>query len=1023
MNLSQIRGDHTSAGASALNGGNAIVNHSRIRGLVLLVLCVFVVLGASAGLSSSAVASDDPASEEYFEKHVRPVLAGTCFRCHGGQKIGGKLHVDSREALIKGGESGAAIDLESPEKSLLLAAIRRDDDVSAMPPDKALPEKQVAAITAWIKAGAPWPKTSVAFVTEKHWAFEPLTNPAAPEVKDKAWSRTSVDPFILAPLEAAGRSPSPAADRRTLLRRVTYDLTGLPPTPAEYEAFEKDQSRKAYADVVDRLLASNAYGEHWGRHWLDVVRYADTAGENSDHPLPHAWRYRNWVIDALNRDLPYDQFIREQIAGDLIAKDGPPELAQDRIVATGYLAIARRFGHEIDKEMHLTIEDTLDTMGKSVLGLSIGCTRCHDHKFDPLTVNDYYGLYGIFESTKFSFPGCEPVQQPRDLVPLPLSAEAAEQVKRIDLELTALEEQVKNIAAIQDAAAKEIQGSFAKATVVLSRGEIEEGKDATLDSGKTESLDHVAVKQGEMLLLSILPRTNHGADTTLVELSITETTGEKRVWSVADLVNDFPAGNPHADVHGSLLAWCFLDLQAGPKLLAESLLEISGQRDLQAWRNGDTPSVFVNRSTNAVKVWTELAPRSFFMHPGPQGPVGIAWICPGDMEVAIAGRIADAHVGGPDGVGWKLERIASAEMGRKFIELGEQRMKFTATASRKAELMSMRPPTPVAYAVTEGTAKNARIHKRGEPADLGEEAPRKFLDILGGSKLETTGASGRLELANWLTSKTNPLTPRVIANRVWQWHFGRGIVATPNDFGTRGTPPTHPQLLDHLANELVNSGWSLKALHRKILLSATYQQAAGDAHATALYGAFARRRVSVEELRDTLLIAGGELDRTPAGPHPFPPEATWSFTQHGPFAAEYETNKRSVYVMQKRNRRNRFFALFDGPDPNSSTATRDVTTVPTQALFFLNDPMLHAQAGKFAARVTAHSADAGEQIRYATSLLFGRVASKEEIEAAQDFLKQYAATLTDVAEAERAQAAWQAYARVLLSSSEVMHVD
>jgi mono/diheme cytochrome c family protein len=985
-------------------------------------LGIFVGLALVVGLARVGRA-EDAKSEEFFEKRVRPILAGTCLRCHGDQKQSGGFRLDTRDALLKGGESGPAIDLANADKSRVLLAIgRADDEVSAMPPDKgeALSPAQVADLTAWIKAGAPWPQSVARFESARHWAFQPLRDPAPPAVVDKAWSKTTIDPFILAQLEANKLRPAPPADRRTLIRRVTYDLTGLPPTPAEVAAFEKDASPKAFETVVERLLASPHYGEHWGRHWLDVVRYADTAGENSDHPLPHAWRYRNWVIDAINRDLPYDQFIHEQVAGDLLAKQGPLELASDRIVATGYLAIARRFGHEIDKEMHLTLEDTLDTLGKSVMGLSIGCCRCHDHKFDPLSTRDYYGLYGIFESTKISFTGCEPAQQPRDLVPLPLSAEAAQQTKQIDEQVAGIDNEVQRLTAEQASVVKSAKEAFA-AGVTLSEGQIDDAKAAELASGSKVALDKRAIKRGEMLQLAILPRSNHGADSTLVEWEIAELGGQARRWSVADLLTDLAAGNPHADAHGNANTWYFLDLQNGPQLLPEALREISGRRELHAWRNGETPSVFVNTADQPVKVWVELAARSFFVHPGPQGPVGVAWISPIDGEIAIKGRIADAHPSGPDGVGWQLTHQAAADYGRALAALAANRAPLADLAARRATLVARRPVAPVAFAAMEGTPKHARIHKRGEPADLGDEAPRKFLDILGGQKLEGTTTSGRLELAQWLTARSNPLTPRVMANRVWQGHFGRGLVTTPNDFGLRGTAPTHPDLLDHLATSFVRSGWSLKALHRQIVLSATYQQASTGSSMTPQYDSFPRRRLTAEELRDTLLLVSGDLDRVPGQAHPFPPEATWNFTQHAPFAAEYETLKRSVYVMQKRNRRDRFFTLFDGADPNASTPVRDVTTVPTQALFFMNDPFVHARANKLAAQVVAAAATDRDRLDFVYGVLLGRKATDDEQQEATAFLNEYEAAVGDPATGN-AQA-WNAYVRVLISSNEVLHVD
>ncbi len=624
---------------------------------------------------------------------------------------------------------------------------------------------------------------------------------------------------MLARLESNGLRPTPPADKHVLLRRATFDLTGLPPTPEQIDAFDADSSPNAFVKVVERLLASPQYGEKWGRHWLDIVRYADTAGENSDHPLPEAWRYRNWVIDAFNNDKPYDQFIREQIAGDLLAKSGPPEKYAERIIATGYLAIARRFGHDINVDMHLTMEDTIGTLGKSVLGLTIGCARCHNHKYDPLTTRDYYGLYGFLQSTRFAFPGCEPNQQPHDLIPLMPQSEIDGLMKPYDAELSRLNAELKQ-------------------------------REAELAAAK---------KEGE---------------------------------SFAEGLKPLPLDSLQAAVR-------------------------------------------------------------------------------------------------------------------------------TARASRDA-FAAKRPVIPVAYGVTEGTPANARIQKRGEPKDLGDEVPRKFIDVLGGQTLppEEKG-SGRLELAEWLTSPSNPLTARVMVNRIWQHHFGVGIVATPNDFGTRGGAPTDPLLLDYLATQFMHNGWSMKAMHRLIMLSAAYQQSTseGDAHE-----GFARRRLTAEEIRDSLLAASGELDLTPGQAHPFPPQSTWGFSQHVPFSANYPTNKRSVYVMRKRNTRDPFFALFDGPDPNDTTPVRQVTIMPTQALFFLNDPFVYSRAGALAKRLLA-APDDRARLDLACRLLFTRPASDADLADFKEFQSDYQSELQGRSDPDKANETWTAYVRVLFGTNEFLYVD
>jgi cytochrome c553 len=749
-------------------------------------------------------------ADEYFEKQVRPLLVQHCIACHGPTKQKAGLRLDSKAGWQTGGDSGPAIVPGDPAKSLVIRAVHGSDGLPRMPPNAKLTDREVAILTGWIKDGANDPRdgrpTRLGGTTvegaRKWWAFQPIKRPPVP----KNAGTHPVDAFILARLSERNLSLSPAADRRTLLRRATYDLTGLPPTTAEIEAFLVDDSPGVFARVVNRLLASPHYGEHWGRHWLDLVRYADTAGENSDHPLPHAWRYRNWVIDAVNRDRPYDEFLREQLAGDILASQGPAEQYAARTIATGFLALARRFDHDSDKSMHLTHEDGIDTLGKALLGLTLGCARCHDHKYDALTTRDYYALYGILDSTKFAFPGCEAKQQPRDLVPLLPPAE----------------------------------------------------------------WDRIA--------------------------------------------------RPHQEKVAAL------------------------EKEIRA---------------------------------------------------AKAAGIAQRHQ--------ELER-------------------------QRAELLRTAPKREVAFAVVEGKPADARLQLRGDPEKLGEVVPRRWLEVLGGKPVSNTAGSGRLDLAGWVTSKDNPLTARVMANRIWLHHFGKGLVKTPNDFGTRGAAPTHPELLDWLAAELIASGWSIKALHRTILLSATYQQAGGsragalavDA-ANDLYWRFDRRRLSAEEIRDSLLEASGQLDRTPATAHPFPPESTWNYTQHVPFGTFFETDRRSVYLVSVRNRRHPFLGLFDGADPNASTPIRQTTTVPTQALYFLNDGFFHAQADRVAIRVLARPE--AERLDELFRIVLRRSPTDRERDFAAAFVERYARSLAETSPSERARPTWAALARILLASNEFLFVE
>ena len=383
------------------------------------------------------------ADEAFFERKIRPVLAGTCFRCHGGDRVAGKLRVDSRAALLAGGASGPAIRPGSPDTSRLVRALRHADDVEAMPPGKMLPDAVVKDFIVWVRQGADWPKTTSGFRGRTHWAFQPLrvTQPP-PDPLHRGSS--PIDRFLAVKLRDQGVAPAGLADRRTLLRRVTFDLIGLPPTPEEVEAFVQDVRPDAYPRVVDRLLASPHHGEKWGRHWLDLVRYADTAGETADFPVPDAWRYRDYVVRALNDDVPYDRFLTEQLAGDILAARETGLTHQrraDLIVATGYLAVARRFGFDSVKDHFLTLEDVIDVLGKSVLGLTVGCARCHDHKYDPISSEDYYALYGIFDSTRFPFAGCEKNRALRDLVPLVPADELAAALRKLEDEVRRCEQE------------------------------------------------------------------------------------------------------------------------------------------------------------------------------------------------------------------------------------------------------------------------------------------------------------------------------------------------------------------------------------------------------------------------------------------------------------------------------------------------------------------------------------------------------------------------------------------------------
>jgi hypothetical protein len=967
-------------------------------------ICILLLMSAAAATADeperNTISAEDLA---FFEKEVRPLLVKRCFECHGGSETEGGLSLASADGWKHGGDSGPAVVPGKPDESYLIEAINYES--WEMPPAERggkLPEKEIAILTKWVEMGAPDPRTGGEVLggmtldeAKDWWAFQPLPDVPPPEFSEDV---RRIDDLLLKEIESRGLELAPAADRRTLLRRLSYDLTGLPPTNEEVEAFVADQSPAAFSKVVERLLDSPQYGVHWGRRWLDVVRYADTAGENSDYPLPHAWRYRNWVMEAFQEDVPFDDFVRMQLAGDLIADDSDPQTRAEGIVATGYLAIARRYGHDSDKDMHLTYEDVIDNLGKNFLGLTLGCARCHDHKYDPVSAEDYYALYGIFESTRFAFPGCEAKKQPRDLVPLVSQAELDARLESWQAKKAEREAATKQRFDDHSSAAKALAKRIDARPRVLASSQVAEGATVPFEQ-------RIRVRKGEVVQLAVSPNESYGADTTGVDWRIEETGGAKRSWSVADLVPELTRGNPLRTSHGA--QWCFLETTTAPVFLGEVWQSRDGNAAIKSWTNGKLPSVFVNSSDQQIMGVPALAPESLFVHPGVKRPVAVAWVSPLDGEVVLSGQVTDAHPSKGDGVSFELAHFAAPQYGPALVELGERFPPVGAPAPK--------PALPVAYAVVDDEPTDARFQQAGEPEKLGPEVSRRWLSVFGGTKIPQDAGSGRRQLAQWIAE--HPLTARVMVNRIWEWHFGRGLVPSSNDFGTQGETPTHPELLDFLAARFVQSGYSVKAMHRLILQTAAYQRASAasvDADPDNRWLAhFSRRRLTAEELRDSLLWVSGQLDLSPGKAHPFPPEETWKFSQHRPFEAVYETDKRSAYLMVQRQRRHPFLALFDGADPNASTPARETTTVPTQALYFLNDPFFHEQAAALAANVL-QNVDETNRLQRLYGTLFQREPTRSEQHRAEKFLNNYPGD---------AKEKWSALSRVLLASNEFLHVD
>ena len=986
--------------------------------------------------------------EDHFENAVRPLLSAHCAKCHDDKKQQGGLRIDSRAALLKGGESGPAIVPGKPEESLLIRAVRHTGELK-MPNGKKLPSDQIAHLEQWVKEGAVWPGPSKSATTtdvmdfgKGLWSLRPVHRIPVPEAANKSWAKTDVDRFILAKLEATGLSPVGNADRRTLLRRVTLDLTGLPPTPEDITAFLSDNSPEAFSRVIDRLLDSPRYGERWARHWLDVARYADTAGDGADYPTPEAYRYRDWVIDAIQADMPYDRFIRLQIAGDLLSDPSSPDYASG-VVGTGFLAVGKRYGYAPNADFqHLDIADLIESVGRSVLGLSLGCARCHDHKYDPVSMRDYYALYGIFQSSLISFPGGEEHKQPANLVPLVSPMEA----KRLD------------------------ETHAATVSSIRAQVELLQGRKAGLDGSEWAGGPDLAFESQVPGKAPGKPWLALGANTVTAEAQSPfhhiHPAGKQGIRMAATVPNDgirmvLPRPMRKQTGRPMHLAIDFRTLAEpaqpgacrfyfGRGVIESTAIDFSLSARQFAIRQGDGWKVL---RTIEPGIWHTL---SVSLHPETgvlEGVVGK----PGDFT-PIRGKILPnwngvidtficdglGHLPGKvcthdlDNIALSLEPLhapggpavqkspitpeAKKELSRIEGELASAQKDLAAAVSQK--------PYPSAYASAEGKTVDARIQLRGEPDKLSDEVPRRFLEILGGEKAST--GSGRKDLARWLTETKNPLTARVMVNRVWQWHFGQGLVATASDFGTRGEAPSHPELLDYLADRFMRGGWSLKSLHRMILLSRVYQLASDPSTeqqakdpGNRLLGHFQRRPLDAETLRDQMLFVSGNLDLSRPGRHPFPPESSWGFTIHNPFHAVYDSNHRSVYLMSQRNRRHPYLALFDGADPNLSSAGRLATTTPTQALYLMNSPQVHQQAEAFARRLLSQPGDTPARVRLAVEMTTGHPPGPEGEREILAFLEQVRKKpeLEKATASETESKAWNALCRVLLVSNAAMHLE
>jgi hypothetical protein len=1138
------------------------VSHRAAR-LVTAVAALFaaLVLGAPAlpaGTGPQPARSASPAPEgapepsaadiEFFEKSVRPVLAQHCYGCHstGSKPPKGGLKLDSRAALLKGGDLGAAVVPGHPERSRLVKAVSYAERGLQMPPKGKLPDEKVAALTEWVRRGAPWPgpargpkskvegpKSTVQSPKSKvqgrgpsdpglgtrdpglsHWAFQPLKRPALPVVKDRTWPQTAVDSFILAKLDSARLQPAKPADRRTLIRRVTYDLTGLPPTPAEIDAFLSDKSPDAYKKVVERLLASPHYGERWARHWLDLVRFAETDGHEFDFEKPDAWRYRDYVIRAFNEDVPYNQIVLEHVAGDLLPRPrlNPADRSSESLIGTGFwwFGEGKHSPVDIREDEAERVDNQIDVFSKTFLGLSVGCARCHDHKFDPIPTKDYYALYGYLRSSRYQLAAIDApeavTERARNLgilneamVPLVLQRAAAAQQRQIE-QIPALLVAGTDPAGARLAAVGQEQADA---------GTVDRWTRYLAEKASRRVLD--PLHPWTALGGARTPETFAAARAALLTRLRAEADRSRRARDAAVLFEDF-SRQSYGDWFVSGEAFGSEPLRdTGVRLAADGAVEtVAAPGTADSGRLSDRLQGVLRSQT-----FTITKPRIFYRMAGRDAQVNL--IIDGFQRIRFpiyGGLTIAVKDGGPPA--WYVQDVAKWAGHRAYIEVVDQgsgyivvdeirfgegaapaaapnalvvgmvgdarvtsrealargygellrsavqalrsgtlsrdgadlinwmlRSGLSGTGSggpdaalagllekRRSVESAIQPPRRV-MAMADGTPEDEPVHIRGSHKQLGELVPRRFLQAIAGKEQAAPAqGSGRLELARRMIGSGNPLLPRVLVNRIWQHHFGEGLVRTPDDFGVRGERPTHPELLDYLAGRFAGVpdtgsrvpgrksrshendsgpgtlhsglgtglGWRIKALHRMIVLSAAYQMSSRAAPVSEardpqnrLLHRMPVRRLEGEAIRDAVLAVSGRLDRKLYGPSVLPHLTPFMEGRGRPsVSGSLDGNgRRSLYISVRRNFLTPMFLAFDYPIPFTTIGKRSVSTVPAQALTLMNNPFVVEQAGVWAKRVLeAPGMSPRERIGGMYVTAFARPPSEAEVSAALAFLEE-----------------------------------
>jgi hypothetical protein len=1098
------------------------------------------------GTSRSLVAAE-PSDATFFETKVRPLLIAKCQECHAGDKAKAGLRLDSREAVLAGGESGTAAIAGKPDESLLIEVIGYRNALQ-MPPKAKLPDAEIAILTEWVRRGLPWPNsrstvaapaanlvpTDFSDEQKSFWAFQRVKRELPPPAKNEAWIRNPIDQYILADLEAHGLTPAREADSRTLIRRVTLDLTGLPPTPDEVADFTSDMAADALERLIDRLLASPRYGERWARHWLDVARYADSNGLDENLAYATAFRFRDYVVKAFREDKPYDRFLIEQIAGDLLPMESeqqglnPSADAFDGLVATGFLCLGAKMLAEDDpvKMQMDIIDEQLDTVSRAVMGLTMGCARCHDHKFDPITAEDYYGLAGIFKSTQTMdtftvvarwherpLATTQQLQQRDERQQLATTQKQVVEQLKADATETILSEARRHPGAYLLAATRDFQlaeqlkeakprgnepnlrelagvilveaEDYARGNVLKERSNYGKGIGVLVNRGEAPNfteydldLEKAATCQFELRYAAASSRpvkilvNGHLIKADAASKVTGSWTPESQTWYVEGFVTlnagrnivrlEQPTAFPHIDkllltpvdstiVPGDRTA----DSKLIPSLVQQWAKSLEATRStpqsiLTAWHqfianksliadssaphNGVAqlladaqPTSLDQLATRYEKLFAEAQQAWQELKATPEGKDAQA--LPDPTLEAFRALLQEPQ--GPFAVPADIETGFSPETVNQLKAGREELSRREAAVPKFVETMS----------VVDATPENLKIHLRGSHLTLGREVPRQLPRILAGKEPRTlTEGSGRLQLARWLADRDHPLTSRVMVNRIWQWHFGHGLVRSPDNFGRLGERPSHPALLDWLASEFSGSAnsteaqaWSIKAMHRRVVASSAYRQSTDfDANAALkdpenrLLWRFHRLRMDVEVLRDSLLAISEQLDETPGGTLLPTADRAYVTSTENKNPAIYGSHRRSIYLPVVRSALFQLFTAFDFADPSTLAGQRDQTTVAPQALFMMNSEFVLEQSRLIAQRLLQQTdLDQPARLRHLYRLAYSRDPSEGEVSRAAGYLDRIRGAMAQagIAESDLDLKSWTSLSRAVLSANEFIYVE